>query len=186
MNQVYSNFYIYDNNQYKFVAKVSTFIESQNIITNLEYNGKTITETQVLLPDYQPNSIISPYASFDGMPVTGWTYWGTFYYSYHFVAYTLDVVQAAVSAIVGASSLGIGGAVVVGATSAIVSRIIESKIPNLYYTSIVYYKAVIPPESWMTAIKVAEKNYFKFYEDSSRIKYIGSSTSYHYRDGYIE
>lgn len=194
-NTVYSRIYIKENKSYKYLARLKTSIKGQNItykfitpygkLTRKEsFERPAINYEQKSLSNEKPG--IYTMDSYDGMKVSGWKYYGTFKYSTKFKKYTVTAVGAAVGAVIGTSSLGVGAAVAASVSAQLIQQIINEHIKVLYYTDKVYYKTVIPPKKWMVKQKVAEKDIFYMYKNSTRTKSVKGSpkTVYHYKKGY--
>lgn len=192
---VYSTIYI--ENKDGIFGKFATQnvkIDSSIVTATFEANGQIDTETFSLetisnipleLKDIS-DSPISIKSSYNGFPVTDWTYYGTFNYSNRILKYTISAVTALITGIVTASTLGTGAGIVAGTAASVVSSIVTEHMPTVFYSVTMYFKSTIPEEGTF-GMHVAEKDITKFYSDSDRTDQIGDTiTSISYLDGYVD
>lgn len=123
--------------------------------------------------------------TFDGMPVSNWQYYGTFNDFKNITKYTVAVVIG----LIGFAVCNVASATWVKAVSTgvetVAQMVVADKISKVYYKCTSYYKTVLPSDSDMFRMKIAEQNHYVYYTDSNRTQKIGTGSTYYYHKDFV-
>lgn len=174
----YVNSQVYTKNatgEYTLEYTTETEVGEDGILVTKHENGKT-TQNSIDLKPIKASSI--EYKNTEGIksnsepPISPWELHDTVTYSYRIYTYTLTAVVAVVAGVAAVT----GNAVVAG-LAYIVDKIIDDRIPRVWYTQLWYCKWKKWPVLWEI---VAERNITHHFSDSNRNNLIGTTDSEHW------